>query len=274
MATEGEFVIYVQSVVNKKEYPNNRAASFTNILNPPINLDEEFEVALQNLIFLKKFDAILAYDERFNIDMEFIFLDKDNKIVNKKTYNYVPDLNISGNSVMETVVDLDLNIKNFLARNELLGDSHGDPILKFDYMTQSVRIFKPKVPSYVQLYKDQRIKWKFSPPLANMLGVNSRYNNTFRPIFNRPPVIKTPDVLFIYSDIVSQTNFSNQNVSILDLVPVGNIFAKTTVSPMYKPLHTSSFDTISMMIYDEEGKEASFNSDVNIIAVLHFKPKK
>ena len=116
MFIDDEFVIYLNSRENCNQYPNNRAASFTNNIIPNKILTGEYEVALQNIIFKPHFDAILGNDSDYNIKTYTEFLNSDGSSFNGTNFNYIPNKNITGKTVQEAVHSLNNDYVQTLIR--------------------------------------------------------------------------------------------------------------------------------------------------------------
>ena len=81
--------------------------------------------------------------------------------------------------------------------------------------------------------------------------------------------------VYYYSDCVELTRFTDMQVSILDVMPVGGSDAKILNSIIYKPLRSvREINNISVKIFDQRGLKVKYSDDGNILMILHLRPKK
>lgn len=266
-----EFIVYLKSDENKGEFPNNTPSAFTNRLNPSIVLTSDYEVCLQNIICKKKFGAIPGNNSRYNIRVFVEFLEKNGTSRNATGFVYTPDVSISGKNIEDSIQHLDHNFRQNLIRNRLIDDTQG-PIFQYNVFTQKVELKKIS-PLVNSKYSGYKIKWKFSSGMVEFLGIDDKSNDSYRPVFKHPCSLYTPDVIYVFTDCITTSSICSQNVHILDIIPFGeNVYAKNSVTPLYKDVNKSVLDSISLKICDEYGENVAFDDDVNIVAVLHFRP--
>jgi len=253
MKHDEDFTVYLRSVECLGSYPYNKASEFTNSISDKIELSDDFEVALQNIIFNPKFEAISAEDKRFNIwiSMKFFHKDIENIQWNKNDgieLMYIPSINIGGDDNNTCVRQLNNDLVDFLINHNLIDYTY-QPILHYDSKT-------------------------FSRAFMDMLGLEAASNSTTKPAFLYPMKINIPESIFIYSDIIKPSNMGNQCVNILDILPNSDIYAKNTVSPVYKPVNLTNINSISIKLLDEYGSQIAFHESVRVTIVLHFRVKK
>ena len=51
MESRNEFYVYLSSNANNIEFPSNKNTGFTNDIKPTLNLQDQFDVTLENIIF-------------------------------------------------------------------------------------------------------------------------------------------------------------------------------------------------------------------------------
>ena len=62
MESRKEFYAYLSSNANNIEFPSNQNTEFTNNIKPTLHLQDEFDVALENIIFEPKIISIEKCD--------------------------------------------------------------------------------------------------------------------------------------------------------------------------------------------------------------------
>jgi len=277
MKHDEDFTVYLRSVECLGSYPYNKASEFTNSISDKIELSDDFEVALQNIIFNPKFEAISAEDKRFNIwiSMKFFHKDIENIQWNKNDgieLMYIPSINIGGDDNNTCVRQLNNDLVDFLINHNLIDYTY-QPILHYDSKTNKIKYNKLKPPKD-SIYSSYRTKLTFSRAFMDMLGLEAASNSTTKPAFLYPMKINIPESIFIYSDIIKPSNMGNQCVNILDILPNSDIYAKNTVSPVYKPVNLTNINSISIKLLDEYGSQIAFHESVRVTIVLHFRVKK
>ena len=81
------------------------------------------------------------------------------------------------------------------------------------------------------------------------------------------------ECLYIYTHIITPTSFGGENVHLLDIIPIKQIYSKNGQFTTYKNVSVSSLENISILIRDEDGNAIPFISDVSVTAILHFKTR-
>ena len=141
---------------------------------------------------------------------------------------------------------------------------------------------------------------EFSPHMAFVLGFDPayRYSIFYQKRGEEVPVSppSTPDVLiidpvkliapqsarpdsgndylYVYSDIITPTRFGNQIVNILDAIPLPHETTSKGVNPiMYKPVATSTIQSVAIKITNQNGKPIHFEDGHSVTCVLHIRPR-
>ena len=265
-----EFVVYLRNVSNAKEFPNNNANNFTNIIRPNRKLISEYEVALKNIMFKQSYDAIVFDSNTHRIEIYIEFVSEGDRILNFTGIKYKPTRNIAGDSWFKAISNLDRDIKNFLIANQVIDENHS-PIFRYDPFLNKVNFINLSPPASSK-YVSYNVKWTFSESMGNFLGLDVTTNNSFNPIFNYPGKISGPEAIFVYCDIIETSSIGSQAVNILDIIPLPDIYAKNTVDMIYKRVNRTFIDKISIQLYDQFGERVAFTPDVIVTAILHFKP--
>jgi hypothetical protein len=264
-----DFTIIIRSVDCRGQFPENRAGSFTNNINDKISLSGNYEVALQNIIYKPEFDAILKHNKRFSIWFTINFYNENSESYSGTSFLYTPLINIGSSHTSNCVRQLNQDLMDNLRVNKIIDHTH-PPVLRYDARVNMVKYNKLTPPKKSKIMKYESIL-TFSKAMGEVLGLQEDTNSSSNPIFSRPVSIKIPESIFIYTDIIKATNIGDQSVNILDILPNTQMYAKNTVSPVYKQVNTSFIDTISLKLVDEFGSEVPFHQSVRVTAVLHFR---
>ena len=272
MEMQDDVIVYIQSHENEKEYPQNNASSYFNILKPGLHLREDCEVGLKNVIFEEKYDAIHAISSRFCIHLVLECIVSWNTVpFIRLRFDYIPTKNIACSDLKNCIEELDIDFRQSLVTKNFIDKKH-PPIIKFNASQQIVTITEISTPQ--DLTYSYKTRWRFSNEFCDLLGVDTATNGSYNSICNRPGRMIKPSILYIYSNIVHASKIGHQNVNILDIIPVGsNVYTKNITSPVYKPVSSTTIDNVTITILDEHSDIAPFSKDVNITLILHFRPK-
>ena len=278
MDIDEEFYIYLRSVENTGIYPNI-ASSFTNVISPVKNLSSEFEVGLQNIIFNPLFNTISSKSNEYTIKLydEKIKAAED-VVLDVRLFTYKPSVNITGNTFKDAIDSLNNDFMQYLVYKDLLDNQRGS-IFAYNNSLKRVIFKNPfknitSTPSGFYLGgTSRRIRWEFSEKLGDLLGLITRSNKSIEPKFFTVNKIIQPQSIFIYSDIVEPSTIGSQSTSILDIIPGPLMYAKNSVGTIYKNVNKKVIDDISIKLCDEKGVEVSFNENVVVTMILHFRPK-
>ena len=119
MSTSDDFYVYLKSNSNKKEFTSNKHNSFTNVVKPLLQLNDEYEVALQNIIFNPDITAIKSYDPFYKICITVQFINSNNRVGNVYDVDYIPTQNIYGSTIEEILDGLNQNLMKYLKHKML-----------------------------------------------------------------------------------------------------------------------------------------------------------
>jgi hypothetical protein len=268
MPSTDSFYIYLNSVFNINEFPQNALSHFTNIISPPIQLDGEFRVGLENIFFKDEFYTITENDSSFGIKFHARYRGKD-RIVREKDILYKPTRNIQGDTIAQVISFLNNDVRNLLIRKKFLSRNQ-DIIfrLKQSGKVDFKRIRMVDVDS--SDISNATIQWNFGEKIASLLGVIDRQSISPRSYVNA----KLPNPLskiLIYSDIVQPSHMGKQIADILDILPIGKTYSKNSASVIYKRARNRVIDTISISMRDEYGNSIPFIDGGSITLILHFK---
>ena len=268
MSTSDDFYVYLTSNSNKTEYTSNIHNSFTNNVNPSLQLNGEFVVALENIIFNDDIISINAYDPKYEIRIEVIFINTSVLDIQGFGYaiNYSPTKNIFGENVSDIIHYLNEDLYDFLKTKRVIHSSQ-EFIFKYDEKNKKLIFNEIKV-VHTEGFKSI-VKWKISDHISKILGIEKKFENSPKEISRA--VYFPLEMLNIYTDIIEPSYLGGQIVHLLDVIPMKNTFSKTGTLTMYKQLNTTLIDSISIKITDENGDAVSFTNHVQVTIVLHFK---
>lgn len=280
MEGEEDFFIYLNSEFDRTEYKNNSVSGFTNIIRRNLNLNGRYEVGLRNVIFNPDFYVVKKNDREFGINVGFHFNNKEDEYVGGIEVDYTPTYNVKANIIDEFIRKIDRDFVSVLKKSKII-DLSDHRIFTYD-LNDKVIEFKP-IKLDVNRFLEEYDKIPYSDGLTFKVlytigGKLSKALGIEKPDFIGEPDIANPPImpnlthmLYIYSDIVSNSYMGGHQVNLLDVFPLKNSYAKTSNLTMYKTLSTQNLDTISIKITDQNGLEPKLSDHVSIILVLHFK---
>ena len=268
MSSTDDFYVYLTSNSNKTEYTSNIHNSFTNNVNPSLQLNGEFVVALENIIFNDDIISINANVRKYEIRIEVIFISTIPLVKNGFGYaiNYTPTKNIFGDNVSDIIHYLNEDLYDFLKLKNVILNSQ-DFIFKYDVKNKKILFNEIKINETENF--TSIVKWVITDHISKILGIEKIFENSPKEISR--PVYFPLEMLHIYTDIIEPSYLGGQAVHLLDVIPMKNTFSKSGTLTMYKHLNTSLIDSISIKITDENGIAVSFTNHVQVTIVLHFK---
>ena len=137
---------------------------------------------------------------------------------------YTPQNNLNSTSIQELIENIDKDFKSYLT-SESLPYINELPIIKYDPKTSHVNIDDIKLDE--KIYSNYRITWTIAKSMKILLGRTfMRFNATVEKNLDKPVYPKPCNSLLIYSDIISPSSFSNQNVHLLDIIPMNGVYSK------------------------------------------------
>ena len=292
-----EFYVYLSSNANSIEYQSNKNSGFTNNIKPTLHLQDEFDVALENIIFEPKIIAIEKNDKNYNIQVNIHFTDKNGIYHKGYKVNYTPQNDIHGDTIDEVIYNLNIDFSQFLKKFSMI-ESAKDTIF---YMTDKYVHFNRIQPFDVvdsgSLDGKFIIFWKFGKNIQTLLGLSDEFYgpslvekevstnclDTLRKTYPldtnlkllhssfRPKLPRQINCMHVYCDIIEPSYLGGQMVHLLDIIPMNHMYSKKGTLTMYKRVTRTILDDISIQITTEDGVNIPFASDVNVVIILHFK---
>jgi hypothetical protein len=277
MMSDEHFCV-LSSRENKKQFPENNASGFTNIIRSPLELGSEYIVGLHKLIYKPKYLAISGNDPRYYIELRIdasLEIQEPTKLLVDNTFyfKFIFQTDIYYSSGVSLIDNINQQFMNFLTDKMFIDNSHPS-IFQLNINNQHI-LFNHIKPRFRYNLKPARtvnykIEWTFSEEMGKILGVD--HLKTYQPHFIKAISIpKEFDCLFIYSDIVSESYIGGKTVNILDIVPAETMTIKESSIPLYKPVSNVNFNSLSIKISDENGNKVDFHESVNVLIVLHIK---
>ena len=278
MDSSDDFYIYLSSESNKNEFKENDSSAFTNIIRPTIQLQDSYEVGVENIIFSPKVKNIVKNDQRYKIELSFTFSNGEDGHDLVGIFTYVPTKDIISDNIQDIIAFLNYDFKKFLLENDVIQETHV-PVFAYDYFKRIVRWSPLSWSAKYNLFEFNNGtsmiysgQWKFSSAMCSVLGILQSEQNTRTPVCDISPIVPNViDYIFLYSDIVRPTNFGGQIVNLIDIVPMKNVYSKCGAKTLYRSVSSLVIDSISMKLTDKNGEKIDFEDDVNIVVVLHFK---
>lgn len=271
MDDNDSFYVYLNSIGNILEYPENTVSNFTNLIQPNINLNGTFSVGLENIFFQENFYTGNKNDTLFQIDIRILYY--KNKIIRgSDSISYTPSINFSSKTVDSIVTFIDSDLRSFLHTQKIINKSH-KMLLARSPITGSVVINEIQ-PLNNNNFKYDKIvvKWKFALMIAHVLGLDNNNIELINPKPTRYPSLPlTVSNIFVYSDIIESSRMGDRQTNILDILPIGNTFSKNMSSIIYKTVKYQNISNISISLKDQFGRNIPFLDGNIVTAILHFK---
>ena len=268
MLPRENFYVYLTSKGNTLQYNENTNSSFTNIIRPSLSLDDEFEVALVNILFKNNIIAIRKYDSDYQCIIEVKFTDSHGTVVSGYSVKYVPQIDFIANNLDDLIKVFDKDFINFLIYHNVIEKS-SDCIYKYSrfrnaiLMNKDLKIIHPDKRSDLK----HEVTFHFAKKMRQLIGESKDgFNVNYPPQFPKPV-----DIIYVYSDIVEPSIMGNQSVHLLDIIPLNNIYSKTGTLTTYKRVNQKTVDSISLKLTDQTGASLNFTEDVNVTGILHFR---
>lgn len=265
------FYVYLNSIGNILEHPNNTVSNFTNIIKPDIILNDKYSVGLENIFFQEKFYTVTKDDELFEIKIRVLYYNKG-IFRGGESVIYKPRVNLSFKHIEHIIKSVDNDLRAFLHEQRVINATHG-PLIEYPILPSTgYVVFNKLIPLNITNYTYDKVlvKWSFGSMIAHVLGVSER--STFTPVANMYASLPmTINNIFVYSDIIELSRMGDQQVNILDIIPVGDTFSKNTSNVIYKTVKDQRISSISISLRDKFDRNIPFLDGNNVTLVLHFK---
>ena len=231
------FYIYLNSLSDIVEYPENSVARFTNKMSPPLHLSGSYNVGLENIFINTDFDIwINKGEERYSIT---ISKTEDND--NVSLIKYSPTKELKASSLTELVELFQADFTSFMSNNTSPTPNHD-------------------------------VKYKFNDLAAGLLGLQKNvFLSDIRGTMGTPKFESKIPQIYVYSDIVSLSRVGSQQTNLLDILPINGTYSKNSRSTLYKSVKHNILESISIELSDHIGNLIPFKDGTNTTCILHFK---
>lgn len=282
MDSTGDFYVYLTSTSSELHYPNNNASEFINDLNPPICLDEDYEIALVNIFFPKQFYSLSTRDEESGIKFETEFIEHRHDVNSrrhKRTVFYRPQTNLREIKRDKFMRKFENDIREFLIKENFMVDSPGGKLFTYDKKNNQLKFNKIQPVESENGFENSDTTIVFGEVVAEILGVTPGVNysaEVLQEIYKPDKVKKLAgvsdvSVLFVHTDIIHSSHKGDTQANILDVLPIDNAFSKNNTPLIYKQLRQRFISSIDLSMKDQGGQPAPFVNSVNCTAILHFR---
>ena len=267
MTTCDDFYVYLKSSSNITEFTSNKHNSFTNVVKPSLHLNDEYEVALQNIIFTPDIIAIKAFDPTYEICFNVQFINLNKRKGSGYMVNYIPTENIFGGNIEEILDGFNRNLIKFLKLKKVIISSQ-DYIFKYDRENKVIKFKELQIIETVDFTPN--VEWTITEKTRVILGVDKlKFENTPEEFYT--PLYFPIEMMNVFTDIIEPSYFGEQTVHLLDVIPLQHVFSKNGTLTMYKRVNRRLLDSISIKITDEKGIVVPFTDRVHVLIVLHFR---
>ena len=267
--------VYLSSLANSIEHPENIIPRFTNRLNPPLHLKGSWSVGLVNCFFNSEFDTIQKNDEMFKLTLKLSYLDDKNVVIANETFVYRPTRNIYGKQIHGIIQAVEADLRNYLISLKIIAKDSGE-IFTYAKGYKYV-VFHPLNLTNPARYKFSKINgsWSCEKSLAALLGVQpcspQNFSNLSSYVGRLYPALISVDNVYIYTDIVKGSHVGDTQSDILDILAIGNTFSKNNQIVIYKHVKRDYIESISILMQDQNGRILKFHDGNSTTCILHFK---
>ena len=269
-----DFYVYLSSDANLEEYRRNENTAFTNILKPCLNVSDEYQVGLENIYFKPNFVRISKGDEQYKILLCVYEFDHNENTIHEGCWDYLPEQNISGDSLKEFISNFNTDLTRFLIKKQVVDPESKTKIVKVKgdrVVFQRIKYLnkKEETASIVVGWK-MNIGWKILG--LDKVGMEREDVHIHAPVCTFPGKLPQPvNWMYIYTDIVEPSSVGGQMVDLLSIVPMDHVQTKNSALTLYKKVNKSQIHDISIKVRNEKGKPIHFDDGVELLVVLHFK---
>lgn len=282
---EGCF-IYVTSNGCPDIYPLNSNHAFENLISP-ISLDKnlEYQVACMNVYLPTTRYSILADEDDFGITIEY---ESDNKW--NRFFHYTPTRSLTTTETDTSIVEKinrDFERQLNADMNEITSPYD---LLNYDRKRKAVYVLcnpeneESKFIKLIQRPDWSRVAVTFNEGIASVLGFDAykKYrlkdeNIASFKIYGPHPLNSEggSSHIYFYTDLVNESRFGSENVSILDIMTLSGSAQKNYNTVLYKSLKpTNEISSVAISMYDQRGIKVKYAENGNILVILHIRPKR
>lgn len=265
-----EFYVYVDSYTNSDLFTRNLSNAFTNVISPPLKLNGDFDVAMQNIIFKNDICIIKKDDANFSIDFHIITFNNSGEMGDNIYLPYKPTMNLTGENIHELISSINNDLKHFFQEKMIMPSSE-ENFISLEKNKNIINFKKIKLNVLRDSHPINAISWNMTRQMGDTLGIDSLIFTDIPQKLKPPKFPPQLEFINIYSDIVEPSYFGGKLVHLLDIIPTKNVYSKTGTLTMYKKVCKPVIDEISIRLTDQFGENIKFESNVKVLIILHFK---
>ena len=283
--------IYLSSLANRQEYPDNIPAAFENKVSR-LNLKDhiDYEVGLVNILYPSIINTISSGDIDMGIEVKVKYnREVEGEDIEAERWTWIPSMTIPDTRDLAQALFVinadfvrDLGHQAFI-RSIPLTLEGDETLIRYEGGSYDRCIISGLNKSKCGASGVCRISIKFHSRLAYLLGLkDDEWYTILRSDINairayigelHPKLQIPPDYFLCYTDIVQPTQYGGKLINILDAIASGGESqSKAGLPVVYKPLDKRHFDSIALRITDPFGITISFPKNHSVTALLHIRP--
>ena len=277
------FYLTLPSNSSQKYYPNNTLTHYITKLHNPVDLQGGWEVGLSEIFYPHTWHNVGKYEQIIvscfycaGVDPQFTFASSENKA-------YTKILQIKRGyyeSVASLLQEINDTIKQIFSK-ELEGHDDASQIKRSTWP----HFHYNKAIRKVIIDLDGNTEVKFTPGLADILGVSDNQNPVINPTKDRKifKLNRISDVdrgltsLYLYCDVLEHVPVGDTLAPLLRICDAqgeyGKVVHKYFDKPRYIPVQKKHFDTVEILIRDRFGQAVPFENG-ELVVTLHFRRSK
>ena len=269
MEKKEDIHLYLNSELNKSEFPDNSPQGFTNIIRPTLNLDSSYEVALENIIFPSDIYTVEKNNEDYSVLLKVSYIGGYSR--KEEIFEYTPRKNIYVSSTQKAIQAINDDLLDYLVSFEVIKGEEQKFIFKYRPNASDVVYFRHLRLVDELSNKYTTVTWKVGHKIKTLMGLGE-YEFRNKPNIIHPPILpERVNCVYVYADFIEATNLGDQTVHLLDIIPMRHMHYKQRALAMFKPVTKSNINDISIRLTDEKGRNIPFTPNVSVTVVLHFK---
>lgn len=280
--------IYLSSLENIDIF-DNTASAFQNIITAtPLNPSLNYEIALLNVLYPKKFNVLTRDDAECGIDIIQNHITETGISTEEIVHHFLPKNDVLSTDASHIIEEINRQLTADLKK--AFRDNYSAHFPKGKILNYDVGIGRVLVSTRSRTFTGKNnaatsFKAQFKPRIARVLGLSSAekyylfrsdapegtsFPKQIAPF--KPDPTAGVDYVLIYSDIVEPQIYGSQLVNILDAFAFQESYSKGAHPMMYKPLCVTKLDKIAIKMTDQFGRNLSFESGHSTTVVLHVRP--
>lgn len=285
MAASTHDNIYVTLLSNNSiDIYNNTSNTFTNLLTPPLNLDDNWEVGLSDISF-SLLDKYNRDNNKYTIKRKKRNADiqspehKVAKIVKNNTNNEYADIKLKFHELLETS-DKSLlnNSKINITKSALINDTTKETSKALNTTkineVEVVKVMDKPINSNINIHASEITEENnILTSTNNILNKSlSAFSDNINQYFSKSLLPDINEIVFIYTDIIKPRHVGNKRIKCLKICSVSSLKSYIRFNRVeYFPLESYNINDISIMIRNDEGNLINLNKEIPVYCTLHFR---